>query len=151
MMKRVLTVLAAGVPLAAALYAPAAAAAPAHRPAPAPFTCSARSVKAPAGTLVESVTAVRQAGGTVIGTGTLGGTVEDVPAFCEVTVTLTHPGDGDHAKVRTWLPASGWNGRFQALGGSAFQAGDNEAGLGAAVKNGYAVTTTDAGVGDAID
>jgi Tannase and feruloyl esterase len=150
-MKRVLTVLAAGVPLAAALYAPAAAAAPANRPAAAPFTCSALSVKAPAGTLVESVTAVRQAGGTVNGTGTLGGTVEDVPAYCEVTVTLTHPGDGDHAKVRTWLPAAGWNGRFQALGGSAFQAGDNEAGLGAAVKNGYAVTTTDAGVGDAID
>ncbi|WP_225891030.1 tannase/feruloyl esterase family alpha/beta hydrolase [Streptomyces dioscori] len=97
------------------------------------------------------MTAVRQAGGTIQGTGVLGGSVDDVPAYCEVTVTLTHPGDNDHAKVRTWLPARGWNGRFQALGGSAYLAGDNGVGLGGAVKSGYAVTTTDAGVGDALD
>jgi feruloyl esterase len=30
---------------------------------------------------VEPVTAVRQAGGTISGTGVLGGTVSDVPAF----------------------------------------------------------------------
>ncbi|MCL2732096.1 MAG: tannase/feruloyl esterase family alpha/beta hydrolase [Actinomycetia bacterium] len=152
MMKRVLTMLAAGVPLAAAaVCVPTAWADPQSRPAAAPFSCTAPSVKAPAGTAVESVTAVRQEGGTIDGTGTLGGTVAGVPAFCEVTVTLTHPGDGDHAHVRTWLPVTGWNGRFQALGGSAFQAGDNGVGLGTAVKGGYAATTTDAGVGDAID
>ncbi|WP_409467873.1 tannase/feruloyl esterase family alpha/beta hydrolase [Streptomyces sp. HC307] len=150
-MRRLLTVLAAGVPLAAAVCLPTASAEPRDGSAAAPFACSAPSVKAPAGTKVESVTAVSQEGGTIHGTGALGGTVTGVPAYCEVTVTLTHPGDGDHAKVRTWLPVSGWNGRFQGLGGAAYQAGDNGVGLGTAVKNGYAAVSTDAGVGDALD
>ncbi|WP_225847521.1 tannase/feruloyl esterase family alpha/beta hydrolase [Streptomyces sp. HPF1205] len=151
-MKRLLTVLAAGVPLAAAaVYLPSASADSHGSSTAAPFTCSSPSVKAPSGTEVESVAAALQAGGTVHGTGLLGGTVTGVPAYCEVTVTLTHPGDGDHAKVQTWLPASGWNGRFQALGGSAYSAGDNGVGMANAVKNGYAVTTTDAGVGDVLD
>ncbi|MEU4093664.1 tannase/feruloyl esterase family alpha/beta hydrolase [Streptomyces sp. NPDC026673] len=150
-MKRVLTVLAACVPLAAAVYLPTASAeatGPSGASAP---TCATTSVKAPAGADVESTTAVRQEGGTVHGSGVLGGTVTDVPAYCEVTVTLTHPGDNDHAKVRTWLPVNSWNGRFQALGGSAYAAGDNGAGMATAVKDGYAVTTTDAGVGDVLD
>ncbi|MEV0850199.1 tannase/feruloyl esterase family alpha/beta hydrolase [Streptomyces sp. NPDC049954] len=149
-MKRLLTVLAAGVPLAAAVYLPTASAATGSSASPAP-TCSAVSVKAPAGATVESVTAVHQAGGTVDGTGAVGGQVLDVPAYCEVTVTLTHPGADDHAKVRTWLPEAHWNGRFQAFGGAAFAAGDNNPGLANAVKQGYAAATTDAGVGDAID
>ncbi|WP_406468086.1 tannase/feruloyl esterase family alpha/beta hydrolase [Streptomyces sp. NBC_01594] len=150
-MRRLMTLLAAGVPLAAAVYLPTASAETQTGSAVTPLNCSTLSVKAPAGTEVESVTAVRQAGGTVNGTGILGGTVTDVPAYCEVTVTLAHPGDGDHAKVQTWLPVSGWNGRLQALGGSAYGAGDNGVGLGTAVKNGYAATTTDAGVGDVLD
>ncbi|MFI8215844.1 tannase/feruloyl esterase family alpha/beta hydrolase [Streptomyces sp. NPDC085932] len=146
-----LTVLAAGVPLAAAVYLPTARAEPPAASGPAPFTCSAPSVKAPQGTTVESVTAARRDGGTVNGTGVLGGSVSGVPAFCEVTVTLTHPGSDDHAKVRTWLPAEGWSGRFQGLGGAAYLAGDNGVGLGTAVKKGYAAVSTDAGVGDALD
>ncbi|WP_316743918.1 tannase/feruloyl esterase family alpha/beta hydrolase [Streptomyces sp. MK7] len=150
-MRRLLTVLAAGVPLAAAVCLPSASAETRDDSTATAFTCSAPSVKAPAGTAVESVTATAQAGGTIIGTGVLQGSVSDVPAFCEVTVTLTHPGADDHAKVRTWLPADGWNGRFQGLGGAAYLAGDNDVGLGTAVKNGYAAVTTDAGVGDAVD
>ncbi|UXY17907.1 tannase/feruloyl esterase family alpha/beta hydrolase [Streptomyces cynarae] len=150
MRRRLLTVLAAGVPLAAAVYLPTASAEP-RNSASMPLNCDTVSVKAPAGTTVESVTALRQEGGTIQGTGVLQGTVTDVPAFCEVTVTLTHPGDSDHAKVRTWLPVSGWNGRFQGLGGAAYLAGDNNVGLATAVKDGYAATTTDAGVGDALD
>ncbi|MFF4397420.1 tannase/feruloyl esterase family alpha/beta hydrolase [Streptomyces sp. NPDC001480] len=150
-MKRLLTVLAAGVPLAAVMYLPTASAAPGNSSAFAPLPCSTFSVKAPAGTEVESVTAARRPGGTVHGTGILGGTVTDVPAYCELTVTLTHPGDGDHAKVRTWLPVNGWNGRFQAIGGAAYAAGDNGVGLATAVKYGYAAATTDAGVGDVLD
>ncbi|GAA3592940.1 tannase/feruloyl esterase family alpha/beta hydrolase [Streptomyces osmaniensis] len=149
-MRRLLTVLAAGVPLAAAVYLPTASAETKDSTATL-FTCAAPSVKAPAGTKVESVTAVNKEGGTINGTGVLGGSVSGVPAYCEVTVTLTHPGDGDHAKVRTWLPANGWNGRFQGLGGAAYLAGDNGVGLGTAVKNGYAAVSTDAGVGDALD
>ncbi|MFI0241375.1 tannase/feruloyl esterase family alpha/beta hydrolase [Streptomyces sp. NPDC016845] len=156
-MKKALTALAAGVPLvAAAVWLPTASADETRDTAATAATttaaaCAAPSVKAPAGTRVESVTAVRQAGGTIQGTGLLGGEVSGVPAFCQVTVVLTHPGEGDHAKVQTWLPEQEWNGRFQAIGGSAFSAGDNGVGLGTAVKNGYAVMTTDAGVGDVLD
>lgn len=150
MRRRLLTALTAGVPLAVAVYLPTASA-ESRNSASTHVSCDTLSVRAPAGTKVESVTAVRQEGGTVQGTGVLQGTVTGVPAFCEVTVTLTHPGDGDHAKVQTWLPVSGWNGRFQGLGGAAYLAGDNNVGLATAVKNGYAATTTDAGVGDALD
>ncbi|MEW2294371.1 DUF6351 family protein [Streptomyces sp. NPDC006743] len=150
-MRRLLTVLAAGVPLAAAVYLPAGASAATGSPASTSPTCSTVSVKAPAGTKVEAATAVSRPGGTITGTGLLQGTVTDVPAFCEVTVTLTHPGDDDHAKVQTWLPLKGWNGRLQAFGGSAYAAGDNGVGLATAVKSGYAAATTDAGVGDVLD
>ncbi|MFF7674081.1 tannase/feruloyl esterase family alpha/beta hydrolase [Actinacidiphila glaucinigra] len=149
--KRLLAVIAAGVPLVAAAYLPTASA---QTPTPAsarPYACASMPVRAPAGTEVEAVTAVRDAGGTIKGTGVLRGEVTGVPAFCKVTVTLTHPGEDDHATVTTWLPEKGWNGRFQALGGSAYLAGDNGVGMGTAVKNGYAATTTDAGVGDALD
>src|SRR5690349_1468491 len=114
-MRRLLTVLAAGVPLAAAVYLPTASAETKDPSATSAFVCSAPAVKAPAGTEVESVTAAGRQGGTIAGTGVLGGSVSGVPAYCEVTVILTHPGDNDHAKVRTWLPVTGWNGRFQGL------------------------------------
>ncbi|MFF2955090.1 tannase/feruloyl esterase family alpha/beta hydrolase [Kitasatospora sp. NPDC057965] len=153
-MKRFLTVLAAGLPLAAAVGLPMASAQAASG-VPATFACAPAAVqaavRAPDGTRVESVTAVRREGGTVQGGGILGGTVTGVPAFCEVTVTLTHPDADDHARIQTWLPVTGWNGRFQALGGSAYAAGDNGVGLAGAVKNGYAATTTDAGLGDVVD
>ncbi|MEV0829051.1 hypothetical protein, partial [Nonomuraea rubra] len=62
-MKRLLAVLAAGVPLAAAICLPTSAAAAAVA---APFSCSPSiSVQAPAGTTVESVTAQHREAGTV--------------------------------------------------------------------------------------
>ena len=38
-----------------------------------------------------------------------------LPAFCRVAATLTPTSDSD-IKVEVWLPASGWNGKFQAVG-----------------------------------
>ncbi|UBU11361.1 tannase/feruloyl esterase family alpha/beta hydrolase [Nonomuraea gerenzanensis] len=150
-MRRLLAAFAAGVPLAAALCLPTSAAAAVA----APFTCdSAIAVQAPAGTTVESVTAQRREAGTVhvpAVTPLPAVDVPDVPAHCAVTVTLTHPGVGDHAKVQVWLPEQGWTGRFQAVGGSAFAAGDYGAALAGAVKTGYAAATTDAGVSTYID
>ncbi|MBD0694615.1 tannase/feruloyl esterase family alpha/beta hydrolase [Streptomyces sp. CBMA123] len=170
MKRRFLTIVAAAVPLVAAVAVSTpvsafpeltAAVNPAANPAvnataPSSFACApaAVPVQAPAGTAVESVTAAPVPAGTfqVPGVPPLGGfPVPDVPAHCEVTVTLTHPGADDHAKVTVWLPQSGWNGRFQGAGGSAYAAGDSGAGLAAAVKQGYAVATTDAGVGGALD
>ncbi|GAA4836561.1 tannase/feruloyl esterase family alpha/beta hydrolase [Kitasatospora terrestris] len=153
-MKRRFLAVAAAVPLAAALGAPVGASADTPPHGPLSFTCAPVAPPAPAGTAVESVTAVGVPAGTfqVPGVPPLGGfPVPDVPAHCEVTVTLTHPGAGDHAEVNVWLPQAGWNGRFQAVGGSAYAAGDNGAGLAAAVRQGYAAATTDAGVGGPLD
>lgn len=41
------------------------------------------------------------------------------PAFCRVAATLRPTSDSD-IKIEVWLPASGWNGKFQAVGNGAF-------------------------------
>ncbi|MGW4381045.1 tannase/feruloyl esterase family alpha/beta hydrolase [Kitasatospora sp. NPDC004531] len=112
------------------------------------FECGAVRPSVPDGAVVESVTATAVPAGVfqVPGVPPLGGyPVEDVPAHCEVTVTVTHPGVDDRVRVQVWLPESGWNGRFQAAGGSAYAAGSIGS-VAAAVKQGYAAGTTDAGV-----
>ncbi|MFC9626780.1 tannase/feruloyl esterase family alpha/beta hydrolase [Streptomyces sp. NPDC056930] len=153
MRRRLLTAVAAGVPLAAAVYLPTASA-DTGSSASQPRTCSTVTVQAPAGTEVESVVSVDRPAGAVDVPEIPplpASQVTGVPAYCDVTVTLTHPGEGDHAKVKVWLPQNGWNGRLQTIGGSAFAAGDYGTGLADAVKNGYAAATTDAGVKSYLD
>ena len=45
--------------------------------------------------------------------------VKSLPAFCRVAATLKPSTDSD-IKIEVWLPASGWNGKFQAVGNGAF-------------------------------
>ena len=44
-----------------------------------------------------------------------GGGAKDLPAFCRVAATLKPSTDSD-IKIEVWLPAAGWNGKFQAVG-----------------------------------
>lgn len=71
--------------------------------------------------------------------------------FCNVTVAYTHPGTNDLVHVETWLPdASAWNERYYAAGGGGFAAGRISFTfdmMAAATVEGYASSTTDAGVG----
>lgn len=155
MRRHLIILMALAVPLAAALTPLAANAGSPARTA----TCAAMSVSAPTGTTVESVRATANAGGTV----TVPAfpplqpdpvTFTDVPAWCDITVTVTHPGANDHVTIKISLPQdrAQWNGRFQATGGSAYLAGDLGATLVAAVRNGYTAGATDAGVGsNAVD
>src|SRR5258706_13435531 len=39
----------------------------------------------------------------------------NLPAFCRVAATLK-PTDDSEIKMEIWLPQSGWNGKFQAIG-----------------------------------
>ena len=41
--------------------------------------------------------------------------LRDLPAFCRVAATLK-PSNGSDIKIEVWLPASNWNGKYQAIG-----------------------------------
>jgi hypothetical protein len=152
-MKRLIMLIAAVVPLSVALAPIAAGAATHHSGNNAATVCSTIPVSAPSGAKVESVTAAAHAGGTVTFPGVpplpTPAPITDVPAWCDITVTLTHPGANDHVNIKISLPQDPhkWTGRFQATGGSAYLAGDFGAPLVTAIKAGYVAAATDAGVG----
>jgi feruloyl esterase len=68
--------------------------------------------------------------------------------FCNVSVTLTHPGANDTVYVTVWLPLSdsAWNGRYQATGGGGLAAGIGELRFVPQVAAGYAASFTDGGL-----
>ncbi|CEI60152.1 putative feruloyl esterase [Fusarium venenatum] len=66
--------------------------------------------------------------------------------ICEVNVTLSHEGENDVVHVQTWLPLEGWNSRFIAVGGGAWAAGLGAPDLALPASQGYAVSSTDAGL-----
>ena len=67
-----------------------------------------------------------------------------LPAFCRVTAVLAPSSDSD-INVEVWLPASGWNGKFQTVGNGGFAGVIGYRALAAAVTNGYASASTDTG------
>ena len=67
-----------------------------------------------------------------------------VPSFCRVTATLTPSSDSD-IKVEVWLPVSGWNQKFQAVGNGGWAGVISYGALAEAVKAGYAAASTDTG------
>jgi feruloyl esterase len=68
----------------------------------------------------------------------------DLPAFCRVTATIKPSSDSD-IKVEVWLPASGWNGKFQGIGNGAWQGSITIADLATGLRRGYAIAGTDTG------
>jgi feruloyl esterase len=67
-----------------------------------------------------------------------------LPEFCRVAATLTPSSDSD-IKVEVWLPASGWNGKFQAVGNGGWAGVISYAAMADAVRAGYASASTDTG------
>ena len=68
----------------------------------------------------------------------------NLPAFCRVTATLAPTSDSD-IKVELWLPASGWNGKFEAVGNGGWAGSISYTALAAALAAGYATAGTDTG------
>ena len=68
----------------------------------------------------------------------------NLPAFCRVTATIEPSSDSD-IKVEIWLPASGWNGKLQAVGNGAWAGVISYAAMAAALRGGYATASTDTG------
>ncbi len=67
-----------------------------------------------------------------------------LPAFCRVAATLTPSSDSD-IKVEVWLPVSGWNGKFQAVGNGGMAGTIPYPAMAAALNAGYATAGTDTG------
>ncbi len=68
----------------------------------------------------------------------------NLPSFCRVTATLTPSKDSD-IKVEVWLPASNWNGKYQAVGNGGWAGVISYTALADAIARGYASSSTDTG------
>jgi feruloyl esterase len=71
-------------------------------------------------------------------------TYGDLPAFCRVIATL-RPTNDSNITVEVWMPLSGWNGKYQAVGNGAFSGSIRHGSMAAALANGYATSSTDTG------
>jgi len=69
---------------------------------------------------------------------------KDLPAFCRVAATLTPTSDSD-IKVELWLPMSGWNGKYEAVGNGGWAGVISYGAMAEALHDGYATSSTDTG------
>jgi feruloyl esterase len=69
-----------------------------------------------------------------------GGAPPTVPAFCRVQLTVT-----PQINVEVWMPASGWNGKFEGVGGGGYAGAISYAAMVTALNAGYATASTDTG------
>jgi feruloyl esterase len=67
-----------------------------------------------------------------------------LPAFCRVLATLTPSRDSD-ITIEVWLPASGWNGKFEGVGNGGWSGNIAYQALAAQLARGYATASTDTG------
>ncbi len=67
-----------------------------------------------------------------------------LPAFCRVAATVKPTADSD-IKVEVWMPASGWNGKFEAVGNGGWAGTISYPAMAQALARGYATTSTDTG------
>src|ERR1700690_4672222 len=69
---------------------------------------------------------------------------KNMPAFCRVAATLTPTSDSEIG-IEVWMPASGWNGKFEGVGNGGFAGAIAYAALAPGVAHGYATASTDTG------
>ena len=85
---------------------------------------------------------VVSAGGFQPSGGRGGNAYAGLPAFCRAAAGLTPSSDSD-IKVEVWLPASGWNGKYQAVGNGGWAGTIGYAAMARALARGYATSGTD--------
>jgi feruloyl esterase len=69
---------------------------------------------------------------------------KNMPAFCRVAATLAPTSDSEIG-IEVWMPASGWNGKFEGVGNGGFAGAIAYASLAPGVSLGYATASTDTG------
>ncbi len=68
----------------------------------------------------------------------------NLPEFCRVELTIAPTSDSD-IKTEIWLPTTGWNGKFLAVGNGAWAGSIQYRALADGVRRGYATASTDTG------
>jgi feruloyl esterase len=68
----------------------------------------------------------------------------ELPAFCRLAATLKPTADSD-IKIEVWMPASGWNGKFEAVGNGGWAGTISYPAMAQGLVRGYATTSTDTG------
>jgi feruloyl esterase len=63
-----------------------------------------------------------------------------LPAFCRVQITVQPA-----IKIEVWMPTSGWNGKFEAVGNGGKAGSISYAAMATALRAGYATSSTDTG------
>jgi feruloyl esterase len=71
-------------------------------------------------------------------------TLRGLPSFCRVILKLSPSADSDIG-VEIWLPTSGWNGKFLAVGSGGWGGSINYDALADGLRRGYAASATDDG------
>ncbi len=67
-----------------------------------------------------------------------------LPDFCRATLVL-HPTTDSEIHAEVWLPVSGWNGKFLAVGSGGWGGSIGYDGMADALRRGYATSATDDG------
>ncbi|HEY3837449.1 MAG TPA: tannase/feruloyl esterase family alpha/beta hydrolase, partial [Bryobacteraceae bacterium] len=106
-------------------------------------TCDSLASLSLADTKITSAQVVAP-GAFTLPTGARGAVYKTLPEFCRVTATLTPSSDSD-IKVEVWLPTSGWNHKFQAVGNGGWAGVISYGALAEGIKAGYAAASTDTG------
>ncbi len=68
----------------------------------------------------------------------------NMPAFCRVAATIK-PSSDSNIKMEVWLPVSGWNGKFYAVGNGGFAGSIQYRGMVEGLKANYVTASTDTG------
>lgn len=75
--------------------------------------------------------------------------IANLPAFCRVAATLT-PTHDSNIRIEVWMPAAGWNGKYQGTGNGGFAGTISYGSLAGALRGGYAVANTDMGTSSSV-
>ena len=70
--------------------------------------------------------------------------IPNLPAFCRVAGTIKPSSDSD-IQFEVWMPAAGWNGKFQGVGNGGFAGSIGYGDMAVNVIRGYATASTDTG------
>jgi feruloyl esterase len=110
-------------------------------------TCESLSTLKLADTTITMAQTVAAGAFTPPATGGRGGNAAqfaDLPAFCRVAATIKPTPQSD-IKIELWLPAAGWNGKFQATGNGGWNGNIDTGALATGLRRGYATASTDTG------